>query len=88
MERDALADDELRATLGRLADLIESERSGNARFRVEVRERSANTEKRLDGIDGKLIGIDIRLDGIDKRLDDQSHMLAALIPAKIAAVGR
>jgi len=55
---------------------------------VEVRERFANTEKRLDGIDGKLIGIDIRLDGIDKRLDDQSHMLAALIPAKIAAVGR
>ncbi len=28
-----------------------------------------------------------RLDGIDKRLADQNHILAALIPTKIAAVG-
>ena len=76
-----MADGELKLMISKLADLVESERTENAKFRTEVRER-------LNGIDKRLDGIDIRLAGIDKRQDDQNAILAALIPAKIAAVGR
>ena len=34
----------------------------------------------------RLNGIDKRMDGLDKRMDDQSRMLAALIPTRLAAV--
>jgi hypothetical protein len=39
-------------------------------------------------VDHKFEIVETRLDGIDKRLDDQNAILAALIPAKIATVGR
>jgi hypothetical protein len=49
-------------------------------------------DKRFDAIERDISEFEIevrtRLDGIDKRLDDQNAILAALIPAKIAAVGR
>jgi len=63
-----MADEELKTTLARLTDLIELERSENVRFRGEVRERLAGTDKRLDGIEGRLNGIDRRLDGIETGL--------------------
>jgi len=66
---------------------------------ARVERRFDAVERRLDAVERahaelvvevryKFDLVNARLDGIDKRLDDQNAILAALIPAKIAAVGR
>ena len=72
-------DDELKAILTKLADRIESEATENGKFRAEVRNYMVETDKRL-------VRIEEHLTGIDKRQDDQSRMLAAMIPTRLAAV--
>ncbi len=88
-----MADDDLRALLGKLIDAFEAEREVNAREReVNAREREVNARERevnaREREENKLFRVEMRarLEGIDRRLDDQSRTMSALIPARIAAV--
>lgn len=67
-----MADDELKALLGKLVEGFDAERAESAKFRDEVR-----AEFRL---------VHSRLDGFEKRLDDQGRVLAALIPTQLATM--
>ena len=74
-------DDELKSMMKMLIDRLDQERAVNAQERaVNAQERAVNAEFRATVL--------ARLDGIDKRLDDQSRTITALIPVRIAAVGR
>ena len=62
--------------------------ASNAEIMKAIAELSERMERRFASAEAKVDVLAARLDGIDKRLDDQNAILAALIPAKIAAVGR
>ena len=80
-----MADDELKAVLAKLVDKVESEAAENARFQAEI--RTEFHEFRVE-VRNKFEVVNTHLTGIDKRLDEQSRYIAALIPTKVAAVGR
>jgi hypothetical protein len=87
-----MADDELKAVLAKLVDKVESEAAENARFRAEnarfqAEIRTEFHEFRVE-VRNKFEVVNTHLTGIDKRLDEQSRYIAALIPTKVAAVGR
>ncbi len=87
-----MADDELKAILAKLVDKVENEAAENDKFRAESAKFQAEIraefhEFRVE-VRHKFEVVNAHLTGIDKRLDEQSRYIAALIPTKVAAVGR
>lgn len=66
---------ELFATLGTIMALLQSQAADIAEMKM-----------RLTRLEEEVVIIRTRLDGMDKRFDDQSRIMAALIPQRIAAV--
>lgn len=66
---------ELFATLGTIVSLLQSQAAD-----------IADIKRRLTRLEEETVVIRTRLDGMDKRFDDQSRIMAALIPQRIAAV--